>query len=289
MHTQHDPYTRSCSPVAVDSAMEAAMAQMKFSLDCARQSHEIGGLISRLSRRANSLVPPASSPRNTMQACDLMRTLAVGVNRLRPDLARGISVESTERVEIQRTQLRIRDLVPHRNGLMDPSGKAFIMERQTNLDWGLFKCVTELGLSSLALPACRMPSDLELPLGTGFKLDSCGGVSYASTGLLRPMAMEPISAVLGTADDGRFMVFSVLDIVVLNLSLPTPGKPSQDEVWGDVLASGAKAAADIATMMRTSKVLWVGDFNFQPLEANSGEDPRSKRRSAWNKTNARTI
>ena len=73
----------------------------------------------------------------------------------------------------------------------------------------------------------------------------------------------------------------VADIVVVWFALPTPGGPAVDALWVTNLREGAAAGAKAAERFRTKRVLWLGDFNYQPPEVGPPLDPHGTRRTNW--------
>ena len=131
------------------------------------------------------------------------------------------------------TTVRLGSLVPHRNGLMDVMGRRVQWGRIKNPQRGLLPAMEGLGLHILGLPGVRVWEDFELPTSLGFRLESWGGVSYHSAGILTPVGPGPgeESQTIYDLSTPTALVVLVSDLAIVWLALHTPGSSEADAKW----------------------------------------------------------
>ena len=243
--------------------------------------------VRRLQRRATEeLVPPRSAPGGTQEAASLLRQLvgAVGEAAGRERLEKRRTAKSQVALPSQEMMtVRLGSLVPHRNGLMDVMGRRVQWGRIKDPQKGLLPAMEGLGLHILGLPGVRVWEDFMLPTSLGFRLESWGGVSYHSVGILTPVGPGPgeESQTIYDLSTPTAVVMLVLDIVVVWFALHTSGSSEADAKWVIALREGAAAGVKAAERFQTRKILWLGDFNYQPAEVGPPMDPHQTRRTNW--------
>ena len=157
---------------------------------------------------------------------------------------------------------------------MNVQGSSVVWSRLVDKQLGLLRTMREFNFAVLGLPACRAFEDFSLPASFGADLVSLGGVSYASVGVLRPMEVALTSEVLLELSTPHALVTALDDIIVVVLALPTPSGVESDRKRVQELQRGREAGREAARSRGTEKIIWLGDFNFEPLAVRGQRDPR---------------
>ena len=170
---------------------------------------------------------------------------------------------------------------PHRNGLVNVQGTAVAWSRLKDPRVGLLRTMHDFNFAFLGLPACRVPTDFVLPSHLGADLAACGGTSYASVGVLRPLEVAACTTVVTAECSSYFIVYIMRDMVFVIFALPTPAGPVSDRTWVQQLEQGKNAGCRVAATRGIDKIVWMGDFNYEPTEISGRPDPRKSCRDFW--------
>ena len=180
------------------------------------------------------------------------------LQRQGPGRRRRAERQDQERQEIELNaagggEVRIGSLVPHRNGLMDVEGKRLMWRRLQAKPWGLLPAAERMSLHALCLPAVRVWEDFQLPRATGFELETWGGVSYHSVGVLRPVDVcdQGSVEILREFCSSTATVLWTVGVVIVTFALPTQGGAEADVLWVGALRRGAEAGARAAKQKGT--------------------------------------
>ena len=149
---------------------------------------------------------------------------------------------------------------------------------------GLLRAMQDFIFAVLGLRACRAFEDFSLPVSLGAGFVTLGGASYASVGVLRPLEVAVSSQVLLELSTPHALVTAADDLIVAEFALPTPSELQSERKWVQELQRGREAGREAETRMDTEKIIWLGDFNFEPPSTRAQRDPRKLYREAWDET-----
>ena len=152
---------------------------------------------------------------------------------------------------------------------------------------GIAQAMRKLGLDAVGLTAPRLSPDTRPPQNLVGKLDCRGGPSYASTAVLRSLALAQTSAVRqDVGGDRRLWVDVLLDSGVplhwVTLVLPPEGRARDDE-WVQELEGLTRDIQLLKTSSQSQEPLFLcmGDFNMQPDDVGSRPEISRIRQRAW--------
>ena len=169
----------------------------------------------------------------------------------------------------------------HTNGLMNVQGTAVAWDRQCHPELGLLRAMRDFNFAAVSLPSCKVFEDFALPAAMGADLTAVGGVSDASVGVLRPLEVALQSCILEDLD-GLSALFAVFDdTIIVFFALPTPSGIDSDRKWVEEFRRGREAGCAAAGRLGTEKVIWMGDFNFEPASIRGRMDPRKACPAEW--------